>query len=75
MTADIRDARSYVIALSDGMLAEVCRPNSFEEAFDRAISLDDAGVSIKVLYTEGAWQSEITLFVSRGIRTELVGRG
>lgn len=73
MATDIRDARFYVIDESDGTLAEDSRPLGFDEAFDRAMSLADAGGSIKVLYTDEASQSEITRFVSRGIRTELVG--
>lgn len=75
MATDIRNARFYVIDESAGMLAENSRPLGFDEAFDRATSLADAGESIKVLYTDEASQTEITRFVSRGIRTELVGAG
>lgn len=73
MATDIRDARFYVIEERDGTLAEDSRPLGFDEAFDRATSLADAGASVKVLYTEEASQTEITRFVSRGIRAELVG--
>lgn len=73
MAGDIRDARFYVINESDGTLAEDSRPLGFDEAFDRAVALSDAGQSIKVLYTDEASQTEITRFVSHGIPTELAG--
>lgn len=75
MATDIRDARFYVIDESDTTLAEDSRPLGFEEAFDRATALADAGESIKVLYTDEASQTEIKRFVSHGIRTELAGAG
>ena len=75
MGGDIRDARFYVINESDGTLAEDSRPLGFDEALERAVALADAGQLIKVLYTDEASQTEITRFVSHGIRTELASGG
>ena len=73
--ADVRYKRFYVIDENDGSLAGDSRPLGFDEAFERATSLSNAGRSIKVLYTEEASQTEITRFVSHGLPTELASGG
>jgi hypothetical protein len=67
---DIRDARFYVI--NDGYPAGDAKPLGFDEAIQKAEALLHGGARVKILYTEGASQTEITRFVSKGMRTELV---
>lgn len=64
MATDVRYKRFYVIDENDGSLAGDSRPLGFDEAFERATSLTDAGRPIKVLCTGAAAQTEISRFVS-----------
>lgn len=69
MATDVRYKRFYVIDENDGSLAGDSRPLDFDEAFERATSLTDAGRPIKVLCTGEVAQAEITRFVSQSIAT------
>jgi hypothetical protein len=70
MTQDIRDARFYIVVQQNsGRRDEDPEPMEFDEAFSKAIDLADAGIQIKVLYTDEASQTEVTRFVNRGIST------
>lgn len=75
MTVDIRDARFYVVDERIGSAQNQTEPLEFDTAIAQAERLVAEGAQIQVLYTEEATQTEITRFVSQGIRTALVSGG
>lgn len=73
---DIRDAKFYVVDETEGIAGDgSVVPLEFDAALRQARTLAEGGRNVRVMYTDGASQMQLTQLVSLGIPTSLAPHG